>query len=254
MDSFEEIQNTIQQVLPIVLIGPGLVLVATGLFMWLGGLRWLKTVAAFSAATAGLLCAWFFTDRQLVAIILFPVILAGLGMYFNKIVVVVLGALIAAMLVLFVPVVMGFDDPKAASGMSGTEERFDLLESVEWILAKIEAVKQSIKEMAESIPKPRKMTAIAVAVIIVIIGLFARRLVCAMTCSVIGTLLIFCGMMLLLLYKGSEPVTKIYDGRQLYALVAVVMAVVGVVLQLCLCPAKQKKADLAKEVLNEGDK
>ena len=254
MDPFGEIQNTIQQVLPIVLIAPGIVLVGAGLFMWLGGLRWLKSLAAFSAALAGLLCAWFFTDRQFALMILLPVILAGLGVFFHKIIVVVLGGLVAAMLVIFVPVMAGPQEPKSANQPQAVEQQFDLLESVEWAQAKIEQIRQRIKEAVTGIPQSRKMAAIAAVVIIGLLGLWRWRLICAATCSVIGTLLIYSGMMLLLLYKGSEPFNKIIESRQLFALIAIVMTVAGVVLQLLLCPAVPKKTELKKESLNLGDK
>ena len=127
MDPFEEVQNTIQQVLPIVLIGPGLVLAASGLFMWLGGLRWLKSIAAFSAAIAGLLCAWFFTEHQLVPMVLFPVILASLGLYFNKVVVVLLGGATAALLVLLVPAVVGINKESAPAAKQSVVEQTGII-------------------------------------------------------------------------------------------------------------------------------
>ncbi len=254
MDLFGEIQDTIQQVLPIVLVAPGLVLVGAGLFMWLGGLRWLKTLAAFSAALTGLLCAWFFTERQFVPMILFPVILAGLGVYFHKFIVVVLGGLVAAILVLFVPVMVGFEKPKTVDNLPVIEQKFDFLESVEWVQAKIAQVRQATKQAVSNIPQSRKLMAIAAVFVVGVLGLWRWRLVCAATCSIIGTMLTYSGMMILLLYKGSEPINKIAEGRQFFALIAVVMAVIGALLQLWLCPVVPKKTELIKEALKEEDK
>ena len=254
MDPFEEIQNTIQQVLPIVLIGPGLVLAASGLFMWLGGLRWLKAIAAFSAAIAGLLCAWFFTEHQLVPMVLFPVILAGLGVYFNKIVVVLLGGAIAAVLVLLIPVIVGINEGSASTDQPVAQERLDLLNSIEWVQEKIELVKKETKEMVAGIDKSRKMLAIGMAVIVSVAGIFSWRLVCAATCSVLGTTLIACGMMVLLLYKGSASVALIKGRWPLLGLIIIGMVVAGLIVQLWLCPAVPKKINSAKEILNEGDK
>ncbi|MBC8379015.1 MAG: hypothetical protein H8E62_07570, partial [Planctomycetes bacterium] len=214
----------------------------------------LKSLAAFSAALAGLLCAWFFTERQLMPMILLPVILAGLGVYFHKIIVVALGGLVAAMLVLFVPVMAGSQEPQTENQPPAVEQQFDLLESVEWVQAKIEQIRQGIKEAVTGIPQSRKMAAIAAVVIVGLLGLWSWRLICAATCSVIGTLLVCSGMILLLLYKGSEPFNKIIEGRQFFALIAIVMTTVGVVLQLLLCPAVPKKSELKKELLNSGDK
>lgn len=258
MDPFEDVQNTIRQVLPIVLIGPGVVLVASGLFMWLGGLRWLKAIAAFSAAMAGLVCAWFFTERQFVPMVLFPVILAGVGVYFNKVVVVLLGACMAGLIVLFVPVIAGIEhESKPAKNQTAVEQRLNLLESITWAQEKIEEAKQTIKDTIAEIPKSRENLAIAAAVVICVVGLLSWRLVCAATCSVIGTTLILGGMAVLLLYKGSGPIQQMIAHKHFLALVVLVMLVAGVLIQLVLCPSKQKtinKADMMKEILNEGDK
>ena len=254
MEPFEEIQNTIQQVLPIVLIGPGLILVAIGLFMWLGGLRWLKAIAAFSAAMAGILCAWFFTERQLVPMVLFPVILAGLGVCFNKVIVVLLGGVLAVGLVLFVPVMMTVAGESKPANQAVVQERLNLLESFDWIQGKIKQIKNDTKEMLAAIPESRKMQAIGAAVVVVAIGIFSWRLVCATTCSVCGTVLIGCGMTILLLYKGSAPMTLIAERRSLLGLIIVGMIVTGLLIQLWLCPAKPKKKDMVKEILSEGDK
>ena len=254
MDPFEEIQNTIQQVLPIVLIGPGLVLGASGLFVWLGGLRWLKAIAAFSAAIVGILCVWFFAEHQLVPMVLFPVILASLGVYFNKIVVVLLGGVIAALLVLFIPVIVGINEDSSPANQPAVQERLDLLESVEWVQGKIERIKKDTKEMIAGIGQSRKMLAIGIAVAVAVAGVFSWRLVCAATCSVLGTMLIGCGMIVLLLYKGAAPATLMIQRRSLSGLVVIGMIVAGLIMQLWLCPAVPKKKDIAKEILNEGDK
>jgi len=254
MDPFEEIQNTIQQVLPIVLIGPGFVLAASGLFMWLGGLRWLKAIAAFCLAIVGILCAWFFTEHQLMVMVLFPVILASLGVYFNKIVVVLLGGVTAAVLVVFIPVIMGINKESSPTSQPVVQERLDLLESVEWIQEITEQFKNDIKEMIAGIPQSRRMLAIGIAVLVAATGIFSWRLVCAATCSVLGTMLIGCGMMVLLLYKASEPVTLMMERQVLLGLILIGMVVAGLFIQLWLCPAKPEKKEIAKENLNEGNK
>lgn len=258
MDPFDDIQNTIRQVLPIVLIGPGLVLAGSGLFMWLGGLRWLKAIAAFSAAMAGGLCAWIFTEHQLVPMVLLPVILAGLGMYFNKVIAVLLGGAMAGLIVLFVPVLVGINTPSEPVRETGSvEQRLNLLDSLEWVQEKIQQSKQTIKDTIVGIPAVRKQMAGVAAVAVCVIGVFSWRLVCAAACSVIGTTLIFCGMMVLLLYKGSEPVKEMLQRQQILALAVIGMIVAGVLVQLVLCPAKAKKVtkdDMMKELFSEGDK
>jgi hypothetical protein len=257
MAPFEELQNTIQQLLPIVLIGPGLVFAGSGLFMWLGGLRWLKAIAAFSAAIAGALCAWLFTDRQLAPMVLFPVILAGLGVYFNRIIVVLLGGAVIGCLVLFVPVLMTVSEKAAPANQPAVQEYLNLPESVGWVQEKVEQLKKDTKEMIAGIGQSRKTAAIGAAVIVCAIGIFSWRLVCAVTCSILGTVLIACGMTVLLLYKGASPVTLIVERRLLLGGIIAAMIVAGVLIQLWLCPVgpkKKNKDEMMKEILNAGDK
>lgn len=257
MDPMEEVQNTIRQVLPVVLVGPGIVLAASGLFMWLGGLRWLKAIAAFGAALAGVICAWFFTERQLVAMVLFPVILAGIGIYFHKVIVVLLGAVTAGLIVLFVPMIADVSESPQSSQAQPAEQPLDLLESIDWVQEKIQNVRQEINDVIAGIPESRKYAAMAAVVVVCVLGLFSWRLVCAAACSVMGTVLLFGGMVLLLLYKGSEPLNLMVERRNFLALVVLIMIVAGMFLQLVLIPAKPKKInkdDIMKEVLNEGGK
>jgi hypothetical protein len=258
MEPFDELQNTIRQVLPIVLIGPGLVLVGSGLFMWLGGLRWLKAIAAFTAAIAGVLCAWFFAERQLVPMVLLPVILAAIGMYFHKTVVVLLGGAMAGLIVLLVPMLAGLNaETMPLREAPAAAERLDLLNSIEWVQDKIQEGKQALKDAIAAIPDSRKHLALGVAAAVCVMGLFSWRLVCASACSVIGTTLIVCGMGVLLLYKGSEPVKELMQRQQVVGLAIVGMMIAGVLIQLVLCPAKPKKVtkeDLKKELFSEGPK
>lgn len=257
MDPFEELQNTIQQVLPIVLVGPGLVLAGCGLFMWLGGIRWLKAIAAFCATLAGLAAAWFFTEHQLAAMVLFPVILAGLGIYFHKLVVVVLGAVLAAVIVLGGPelATAGKTAPPD-SRQPAVQKQLNLLESIEWVETKIGEIRQTLKDRVSSIPPARKRTAIITAVIVCVCGLFSWRLVCAATCSVFGVGFIFSGMTVLMLYKGPQAFAMLMEKRQVLTMAAVGMALAGVMLQLALCPQNKKvtKDDVMKEILNDGGK
>ena len=61
-------------------------------------------------------------------------------------------------------------------------------------------------------------------------------------------------MLILLLFKGTEGLRQAADQRLLLAVAAVGMIGLGTSLQMWLCPAKRKKTDLAKELLNEENK
>jgi len=89
---------------------------------------------------------------------------------------------------------------------------------------------------------------IAVLVVIFITGgFYFWRLTSALCCATLGTLLVFAGMILLLLYKGAMPVTGIYRRASLYAAVFIAMAAFGTIEQLLLCPWLKSKAIRRKE-------
>ncbi|RKY04303.1 MAG: hypothetical protein DRP66_11905 [Planctomycetota bacterium] len=67
------------------------------------------------------------------------------------------------------------------------------------------------------------------------------RFVAAATCASLGTVAIFAGMILVLLYKGARPLTGIYQMPAFFAAAVVAMAAFGTFVQLLLCPTRTKK-------------
>jgi hypothetical protein len=73
------------------------------------------------------------------------------------------------------------------------------------------------------------------AVIFIIGGRSLQQLASALCCSILGTVLIFAGMILLLLNKGSMPVSIISNRLSFYVAVFAAMMVFGTTEQLLLC-------------------
>jgi hypothetical protein len=70
---------------------------------------------------------------------------------------------------------------------------------------------------------------------LLLLGLFFERVAAAVACSMLGTTLIFGGLVLLLIFKGSAPVEHIERQGTPYGLVLAGMAVFGTVEQLLVC-------------------
>jgi hypothetical protein len=66
------------------------------------------------------------------------------------------------------------------------------------------------------------------------------RLLSALILSVLGTALAFTGLILLLIYKGSEPVTYIVQKQYFFAAVFAIMAGFGTIEQLLFCKKAKK--------------
>jgi len=61
------------------------------------------------------------------------------------------------------------------------------------------------------------------------------RFTSALCCAALGTLLVFAGMILLLLYKGAGPISSISAKQSFYLGVFIVMTAFGTIEQLLLC-------------------
>ena len=67
------------------------------------------------------------------------------------------------------------------------------------------------------------------------------RLLSALILSVLGTAMTFAGMIMLLIYKGSLPVTYISEKPYFFAAVFAVMAVFGTIEQLLFCKSPKNR-------------
>ena len=243
--------------MPILLAVPGVVLGLLGLCLSLGGLRWLKPLAAFTAAGAGLTCAWLFTDRSLVPMVCFTVIPAVVALFLDKPVVVALGASLAAGVVLMLPLFVEAGVRTAVSEQVSavpTSQEMTLFKSVEFIEKLAAWSAEWGKAYWEVLPAGRKTAAAGVLLGVLVVGIVAWRWVCAVTCSILGTGMILTGMTLLLLSKGSQALPYITERMPYLWLGAAIMAAAGTLLNRWLCPVKVKSKMKNEAQSSHGDK
>lgn len=242
-DVLGPVEETLKNVVPLLLAGPGVVLVLAGLFLWLGGLRWLKPMAAFVAASVGLACAWMFTSRQLVPMLCCTLIPVMAAFLLDKAIVAALGACLAGVIVLLFPL---FVDPALRKAVSSQVPAPPVVREIS-VSGSVEFVEELAGWSAEwgkafwkVLPAGRKTAAAATLVGVLVAAILMWRWICALTCSVLGTAMIFSGMGLLLLSKGPEAIAYTTGKMPYLGLAAAVMAVLGTLLNRWLCPAKVK--------------
>jgi hypothetical protein len=63
-----------------------------------------------------------------------------------------------------------------------------------------------------------------------------------LTCATLGTLLIFTGLVTLLIFKGSAPITLVQRQGAFYGIVLLGMAAFGTLEQLLLCPTPKRSS------------
>jgi len=100
---------------------------------------------------------------------------------------------------------------------------------------------RKIKRVGTEIPVKIWAIIAAPAVIFLICGVILWRFTSALFFSVLGTMVLFFGMILLLLYKGNQPVDQIRGKPIIYAGVFLAMAAFGTIEQLLLCKGSKKK-------------
>ncbi len=233
---------------PPILIASGLVCVAAGLFIWLGGLGFRKLLVPTVGAIAGVACATLMFAQNITLTLIFAAIAAVIARIFEKAFIIILTVVLAVAFcfAILAGACTEYDrdsftaQPEYEKQMlTGT---FSASRTVEAIAAYVDDLVIEIEHIASQMPLYYWAIITALAVIVIIAGLYFWRLTSALCYATWGTLLVFAGMIFLLLYKGAAPVSHITGRILLYAAVFIAMAAFGTIGQLILCrPIKQKQ-------------
>jgi len=242
LKSFEQVASRFS---PPVLMVPGLAMVVLGLVAWLGGMCVRRLVLGLVGAAAGAIAAVLIHGRS-------PAVAglaAGGGALFGAILPRLSTALLLACLGVAVALVVMTRTPAGAGPKAvykppeaGQEqERLTLRDSLDGVHAYalniVDAVRSAFRELEGS----SRAVLVAVGLALLVLGLFLVRLAGALTCSALGTLLVFAGLTALLILKGSDPIALMERQGEFYGLVLLGMTAFGTLEQLVLCPAPQRR-------------
>jgi hypothetical protein len=239
---------------PIVLIGPGLTAVIAGLFVWLAGLRFKRALVAVLGAFVGGICGFFAIGRNVTTAAILSVVAALISATLQRIFIIILAACLAAALGFVVGCLVkpyvGFTEEGIPTSQSKSPVQglsLNVNESAQLMKAYIIDVGDSIRQACSQMPL-YNWGIIAVLVVIFVVGeIYFWRLTTAVCCAILGTQLIFAGMILLLLYKGAEPISSINSRALFYLGVFIAMIVFGTIEQLLLCPWLESKVKRRRE-------
>jgi hypothetical protein len=253
----QHFEQVAAQFSPAVLIGAGVAGVVLGLFVWLGGLGLRKILLAVAGAVAGGVCGFFITGGNFILASTAAALGVVIAVVFGKIFIVVLTGVLAAAFgfaVLAGPYIGSADSlvQYRGSETQGAIEPLSLRQSAETAKTYTADFGAAIKQTGSELPVVRWAIIGGVAVVFVIVGLFIWRFASALCCSTLGTVLIFGGMILLLLYKGAEPISEICRRGQFYLCVFIGMIAFGTVEQLLVCRRRTAKSAAKKQAAKEG--
>ena len=241
---------------PELLMPLGLVATALGICIWLGGLRWHWLAgAAMAGAVAYIAAAMINVDVQVLAFAV--VIAASVGLFLGKPIQILAAGLLLAFLSLWICTIAtntGGSGDFSEFFANVISERLDMNQSLELFHNWLQNMMLSAASAFAQTPLMLKFAAGVIAVITLGAGFIFRQIVGAIGCSLFGTGTIFFGMITLLLYKGSQPLTTIYNNATFYTAVAACMIVLGSVAGFLLCceqpkinEKENKKSDKTKE-------
>jgi len=259
LEAFQYFERITVYFAPEVLVVGGLVCMVIGLYLWLGGLRLSRLAAAFLGVLAGCMWAFFLTGRQTAAFVSMAAVVGLFAVFFDKAALVISGAATTVMIVLII-----FAAPSLSKGLDYPESKIStesaraskgttlIEESIETAKTQLVFFAEKIGQAVSRVSAKAFMISAVAGLTVVILGYFMPQFIMALTCSVFGTGIIFTGMILLLLYKGAQPITHIYVKANVYNIVVLAMVGFGSAVQLLLCSARDRK--LAIKRRSDGEK
>ena len=212
-----------------VLVVPGVILTALGLFIWLDGLRFRRVSLGFAAAMTGALAAFAMGIQSPVLIVLPIVAAVAIAVVLPRVFIAILLAKLVAVVVFLVlawPFITGSQGaaaspPRKVNGDSNLP--FSARESIDLARAYGMDLTDNIKQAGKELPSSKWIIVGAVALGLFVLGFVFKDMAGALACSLFGTLLIWAGLVILLMYKGSTPVRWIEQNALACGLAAVGM-------------------------------
>jgi len=250
------LEQTAVRLNPAVLIGLGLAAVLLGLFVWLGGLGFRRVLVAIVGAVSGGICGFFITARNVIPATVSAVIAAVIAIIFERIFIAILTGVLAAALGFAVLAKPYIERGKETTPIDRNEiqrrgEAFGIQQSAEITKEYIADFITEMKQILSQMPVYNWAIIAALAVIFTAAGFFQWRFASAFCCAALGAMLIFAGMILLLLYKGAAPISRICQNQSLYLGVFAAMTIFGMTEQLLLCQRIKGKLTRKKKTNND---
>ncbi len=236
---------------PLVLIGPGLVCVIVGLFIWLGGLGFRKLLVAVVGVIIGSMCGFFIVGRNFISAAFSAALAAVIAIIFERLFIAIITGILAMVftfIILAGPYVENTQEltPISSDQVSAQSSALSIRESAEKMKAYIVNAVRKIKQTCLQMPVFDGLIIMVLALIFMVVGFLFKNVASALCFSILGTVLIFAGLILLLLYKGAVPVRIICSKQSYYAIVFLAMTAFGTFEQLLLCQ-RQKKSSAGKK-------
>jgi hypothetical protein len=246
IQKFESVMGPATWDYPLYVIGAGSAAVVIGLFVWLAGLGFKKILMAIIGAAGGAALGYFAIGRGVIPAAVSAVVAAVIAVIFERVFI----ALFEVILVVGfgLAILIG---PYLNNGQAEpeTQDAINSDESVEQPKTYLFEIGGKVKGACSEMPVYKWLIVTALTVTVLVAGFVFQRLAAASCFSILGTLLMAAGMILLLLYKGAAPLSRVGNRPLMYAGIFAGMAAFGTVEQLLFCrgglikPTKKAQAE-----------
>jgi hypothetical protein len=219
-DLFQNLEVRASQCEPALLIILGIVGVLLGLCLWLGGLQYRKIFVAFMGAIAGGAAGEMLIQRGLLITAIAVAAGALIAFLLERIFITLLSTTMASGLLILVVKNYRGEEKLNLDDLISSMQQFDLV------------------------------MMIVISIVLFSIGIFLWRFAAALFYSTLGTGFVFAGMISLLSFKGSLPITAITNSERFYLLVLGSMIVFGAIVQLLFAQKNKPQPEPVEEKNN----
>ena len=256
LEIFQNFEQMTGRFAPLVMIVSGVVFLLLGLCIWLSGLALRKILISIAGLAAGIVVGLFIVGRNIFSASLSGALAALIALIFEKVLAVLLAAALAsaiAFAVLSEPYFEKAEITEVQSEISEQTTTAGLDETLKELKKFGLDAGEKIKRAGTKIPIHIWTIIAAPGVIFLICGALLWRWNTALFFSVTGTAVICLGIILLLSYKGAEPVSHIRSMPFISVAVFLAVAGFGTIVQLLLCKGL-KKEKITKIKPDKGNK
>lgn len=256
LEIFKNFEQLTGRFSPSVLIISGILLLLLGLCIWIAGHGLRKILIFLVGLAGGVVVGLYAIGRNTFSSLLAGGLAALIALILEKVLVILLAAAMASAIAFAVLAEPYF--VKAETAETQTEapaQTMDLgfNEALQELKTFGLDAGEKIRQAGMRIPVYIWTIMAAAAAIILVCGIILWRFTSALFFSVAGTIVIFLGMILLLSYKGTEPISHIRNNPFISAVVFLAMIAFGTIVQLLLCKgSKEEKIIKIKPGGKEG--
>jgi hypothetical protein len=229
-----------------VLLGAGAGLLLVGLVIWLAGLAFSRFISAIIGAIVAVAAAFTLTAGKLSAVILAGATGLIAGAILRRPIFALAAAILAASCT--IGVVSTKTDTAARISQTTPSENSPILSAGEswrhtctWAEDLFHNIQASAAKQSHSV----YFSAAIAAIVAFIITIAVKNLGAAIGCSTLGTIMSMTGLVILLFYKGAQPVEFMADKPMLAAGIFAGMIAFGAVIQLLLMKPRKGKTIVA---------